>query len=152
MNCLIYWLQVCVFCQNYTHMDCLGDLYGPYFISQVSFCISLLITAHLLIFFVHHRFHQKVYGSPKRTQIPWKRVITILLRTISLLPKRAKSHPRRPASALLSRRNLMLTPLAWASKPNMKHLHQRRERKFGFMKAALFGLLASAWYLPGWLA
>lgn len=27
---------VCVFCQQYTHMQCLGDLYGPYFINEVS--------------------------------------------------------------------------------------------------------------------
>jgi len=26
---------VCVFCQQYTHMQCLGDLYGPYFINEV---------------------------------------------------------------------------------------------------------------------
>jgi hypothetical protein len=31
---------ICVFCQQYTHMQCLGDLYGPYFVNQV-FMIKL---------------------------------------------------------------------------------------------------------------
>jgi len=26
---------VCTFCQQYTHMQCLGDLYGPYYINEV---------------------------------------------------------------------------------------------------------------------
>ena len=26
---------VCIFCQQYTHMQCLGDLYGPYYINEV---------------------------------------------------------------------------------------------------------------------